>query len=48
MTGIEQQIDYYRRKCASLPYCSPEWFAAHAQGSAWIRKWREANTLRSV
>lgn len=48
MKAIEQQIEFYRRKCATLAYGSPEWYAVHAQGSAWIRKWRETNTLRAV
>lgn len=48
MTAIEEQIVHYRRKCAGLPYGSPEWYEAHAQGARWIRPWREDNTLRSV
>lgn len=45
MSAIERQIEFYRRKCANLAYGSPEWYA---QGSAWIRLWRETNTLRAV
>ena len=48
MTAIEEQIDHYRRKCAMLLRFSPEWYQAHAQGSRWVRLWRESNTLRSV
>lgn len=48
MSAIEQQIDYYRRKCAGLPYGSPEWYDAHAMGSRWIRAWRDEYTLRAV
>lgn len=48
MTAIEEQIEHYRRKCSMLTYGSPEWHEAHAQGSRWIRLWREDNSLRSV
>jgi hypothetical protein len=48
MTAIEEQIEHYRRKCYMLLAFSPEWYSAHAQGSKWVRLWRQANTLRAV
>lgn len=48
MTQVEQNIATLRGKLRSLPPYSKTWHQLNDECAAFVRQWRQTNTLRSI